>query len=210
MNTQYLSGFTLDDNVKQGTRYFSYSLYVKSVSYMDISSQGIVKLMLSENGENWNVDWGAPINPCDNYGACGPFGVCKASDSSMCKCLKGFIPKSVQEWSKGNWTGGCVRQSKLLCERRANTSVSSMGKQDGFLKMENLKVPDSHEYLISLSDNPAEDCKTQCLSNCSCLAYAYVNNIGCLVWSKDLIDILEFSSGGADLFIRLAQTELGE
>ncbi|RXH86042.1 hypothetical protein DVH24_017095 [Malus domestica] len=34
--------------------------------------------------------------------------------------------------------------------------------------------------------------------------------VRCLVWSKDLIDISEFSSGGADLFIRLANAELGE
>ncbi|XP_062013317.1 G-type lectin S-receptor-like serine/threonine-protein kinase SD1-29 [Rosa rugosa] len=210
MSTQYLSGFTLDDNVKQGTRYFSYSLYDNTLAYMEISSDGILKLMLSQNGENWSLNFAAPTNTCDSYGACGPFGFCKASDPPVCKCLKGFIPKSVEEWSKRNWTGGCVRQTRLSCERHTNTSVSSMGEKDGFWKMENLKIPDFHDYRTSLSNDVIEDCKTQCLSNCSCLAYAYVVNIGCLVWSKDLIDIQEFTSGGEDLFIRLAQTDLGD
>lgn len=47
------------------------------------------------------------------------------------------------------------------------------------------------------------------MDNCSCIAYAYVNGIGCLVWSKGLVDIREFSSGGEDLFLRLAHAELG-
>ncbi|KAL6201082.1 hypothetical protein ACLB2K_024797 [Fragaria x ananassa] len=41
-------------------------------------------------------------------------------------------------------------------------------------------------------------------------AYAFVNNIGCLVWYKDLIDMQKFSSGGTDVFIRLANEDLGE
>ncbi|KAL6207012.1 hypothetical protein ACLB2K_024257 [Fragaria x ananassa] len=53
-------------------------------------------------------------------------------------------------------------------------------------------------------------CKAQCLSNCSCLAYAYIVKIGCLVWSKDLIDVQEFISDGEDLFIRLAHADSGE
>ncbi|XP_048446969.1 G-type lectin S-receptor-like serine/threonine-protein kinase At1g61500 isoform X2 [Pyrus x bretschneideri] len=143
---------------------------------MDISSEGVLRLIYSKHGENWNTFWEAPAakNPCDNYGACGPFGICKASGSPICKCLKGFVPKSREEWSRGNRGGGCVRQIKLFCE--SNT----------------------------------EECKIQCLNNCSCLAYAYVNNIGCLVWPKDLIDIQEFSSGGEDLFIRLRHTKSGE
>ncbi|KAL6197534.1 hypothetical protein ACLB2K_033142 [Fragaria x ananassa] len=213
MSTQYLSGITVDDNVRQGKRYFSYSLYQlydKALAYMDISSDGIFKVMVSENGENWGLDFAAPMNTCESYGACGPFGFCKASDPPVCQCLKGFKPKSVEEWSKGNWTGGCVRQTKLSCERQTNTSVSTMGKKDEFWKMENSKIPDLHEYLTSLSNDLREDCQRQCLSNCSCMAYAYIVNIGCLVWSKDLIDIQEFISDGEDLFIRLAHIDSGE
>jgi hypothetical protein len=213
MNTQqYLTGFTLDENVKQGTRYFSYStLGDNTVSYMDISSQGILTSIVSESGmKNWSLNWQAPNNTCDSYGACGPFGVCKAAESPICKCLKGFIPKSDKEWSKRNWTGGCVRQTNLFCERHTNKSVSSIGKEHGFLKMKGIKVPDFHEYLESVALDKFEDCKIQCLTNCSCVAYTFVNIIGCLVWFKDLIDVQQFPSGGVDLYIRLAHSELGK
>ncbi|KAK9950508.1 hypothetical protein M0R45_005994 [Rubus argutus] len=212
MNTQqYLTGITLDENVEQGTRYFSYSsLGDNTVSYRFISSQGILTYIISESGmKNWSINWQAPNNTCDSYGACGPFGVCKAAESPICKCLKGFIPKSDKEWSKRNWTGGCVRRTNLFCERHINRSVSSIGKEHGFFKMKGIKVPDFHEYLESLALDQFEDCKIQCLTNCSCVAYTFVNIIGCLVWFKDLIDIQQFPSGGVDLYIRLAHSELG-
>ncbi|XP_024196128.1 G-type lectin S-receptor-like serine/threonine-protein kinase At1g61500 [Rosa chinensis] len=215
MDRRYINGFSVDDNLKQGTRDFSYSLYDKPVAYIYISPEGIVRLRFSKNDGKWYVYWQTPKNPCDIYGACGPFGICKASASPICKCLKGFVPKSSAEWSKGNWTGGCVRQTKLFCERQRNKSVSSRGKQvddDGFWKMVKLKIPDSHEFITAFNaEETSNDCKLRCLNNCSCLAYAFVNNIGCLVWSKDLIDIQQFSSSvGVDLYIRLARSELGE
>ncbi|KAM5552910.1 hypothetical protein ABKV19_025239, partial [Rosa sericea] len=165
--------FTLVDNETQGTRYFSFSFDKipgdNVLAYGAISSDGILSFMFSESGKNWYPNFESWENPCDNYGACGPFGVCKPSESPICKCLKGFIPKSNEEWSKGNWTGGCVRRTNLF-----------------------------------------EDCEIQCLSNCSCLAYAFVENIGCLVWFKDLIDMQHFPSFGEDLYVRLAHSELGE
>ncbi|KAI5333043.1 hypothetical protein L3X38_023173 [Prunus dulcis] len=64
--------------------------------------------------------------------------------------------------------------------------------------MESVNLPASHEYISTLGAN-----------SCSCLANTHVNNIGCLVWSKDFIDIQEYSSSGVDLFISLAHAELG-
>ncbi|PRQ56538.1 putative protein kinase RLK-Pelle-DLSV family [Rosa chinensis] len=215
MDHRYINGYSVDDNLKQGTVDFSYSLYDKPVAYIYISPEGILRLRFSKNNGKWYDFWQIPKNPCDIYGACGPFGVCKASASPICKCLKGFVPKSHVEWRKGNWTGGCVRQTKLFCERQTNKSVSSRGKKvddDGFWKMVKLKIPDSHEFITALKPKEtSNDCKLRCLNNCSCLAYAFVNNIGCLVWSKDLIDIQQFSaSDGVDLYIRLAHSELGK
>ncbi|XP_062020772.1 G-type lectin S-receptor-like serine/threonine-protein kinase At1g61420 [Rosa rugosa] len=54
----------------------------------------------------------------------------------------------------------------------------------------------------------ADNCRIWCLNNCSCLAYAHVIGIGCLVWSKSLVDIQQFSFGGQQLFLRLANSEL--
>ncbi|PRQ52859.1 putative protein kinase RLK-Pelle-DLSV family [Rosa chinensis] len=212
MDDRYGSGFSLLENLT--AKYFSYSFSDSSLAYLDISSEGISKLMLSESGKNWYPNFTAPNNPCDNYGACGPFGICKAFESSMCKCLKGFVPKSDEDWSKGNWTGGCVRQNKLYCQRNKSKSFSLRTTEDDdwFKKMTMLKVPDSHEFVVTSLDvdNTHGACERRCLNNCSCLAYAFVNKIGCLVWSKDLIDIQQFSFGGEDLYIRLAEAEQGE
>ncbi|PPD71628.1 hypothetical protein GOBAR_DD31482 [Gossypium barbadense] len=51
------------------------------------------------------------------------------------------------------------------------------------------------------------DCKDQCLKNCSCVAYAYDDGIGCMFWGGDLIDVQKFSSHGVDLYIRLPSSE---
>ncbi|KAL6207007.1 hypothetical protein ACLB2K_024252 [Fragaria x ananassa] len=209
MNTLAINPFSLDDNVKKGTRYFSYSFDKipgdTVLAYMDISSEGRMSFMFSEGGTNWDPQWLSSENLCDDYGACGPFGVCEASGSPICKCLKGFVPKSNEEWSKGNWTGGCVRRTSLSCE--TNTTK---GKGDGFLKLKRMKVPDFHKFLTTLAIDKFEQCTTQCLSNCSCLAYAYIDNIGCLVWYEVLTDMQLFPSFGDDLYVRLAHSELGE
>ncbi|KAM5588486.1 hypothetical protein ABKV19_006768 [Rosa sericea] len=217
MDDRYLSVFKLDENVEQGRKYYSYNLREKTLGYVDLSSQGKIKLMSnSENGRNWSLHCKTQKNRCDIYGACGPYGVCSISESPICKCLKGFVPKSHQEWSKGDWTSGCVRKTELFCERQKNKkSVPLQGKQDdsddGFWKIIRAKVPDYHQYITSLDlEDKFNDCKIQCLNNCSCLAYALVNNIGCLVWYKDLIDIQKFSKGGVDIYIHLARRELVE
>ncbi|XP_021809333.1 G-type lectin S-receptor-like serine/threonine-protein kinase SD1-29 isoform X2 [Prunus avium] len=167
MNDEYLSGLNLDDNVQQGTKYFSF-FFNRILAYMEISYKGTLKLMYSEHGENWNLDWEAQKNPCDHYGICGPFGVCKASESPICKCLKGFKPKSQEEWSKGNRARGCVRKTKLFCRSNTSQSVPSRGKQDGFLKMSSVNLPDFHEYISrysaeDISNLGAEECKVKCI-----------------------------------------------
>ncbi|PRQ28675.1 putative protein kinase RLK-Pelle-DLSV family [Rosa chinensis] len=213
MDYRYLSGFKLDENAEEGTKYFSFNLPEKTLAYVDLSSQGKIKHMRSENGRNWSLKYESQQNPCNIYGACGAYGVCSVSRSPICKCLKGFVPKSDHEWSKGDWTGGCVRKTELFCERQTNKkSVPLQGKKDdndGFWKIIRAKVPDYYQYITSLDlEDNFNDCKLQCLNNCSCLAYALVNNIGCLVWYKDLIDIQQFSKGGVDIYIRLARREL--
>ncbi|KAI9083643.1 hypothetical protein K1719_034344 [Acacia pycnantha] len=75
--------------------------------------------------------------------------------------------------------------------------------------VENVKVPDDAQVLASYAENAA-DCQTSCLKNCSCIAYAYERNLGCMVWSADLLDIQSFSYGGLDICIRLANSELGK
>ncbi|MCD9642917.1 hypothetical protein HAX54_029966 [Datura stramonium] len=203
MTSFYFSGFELvSDNT--GTTYFSYSYADQGddMLYLVLNSTGFLQQKNLYAGKNeWEVTWAGPANECDFYGKCGPFGSCDANGSPICTCLQGFKPKNQEEWGKGNWTNGCIRKTMLENER--NNSNIEQVKQDWFLKLQSMKVPD-FAILVSFEE---EDCESGCLRNFSCIAYSYYIGIGCMHWERSLIDVQKFSKSGADLFIRLAYTE---
>ncbi|XP_056164602.1 G-type lectin S-receptor-like serine/threonine-protein kinase At1g61370 [Syzygium oleosum] len=204
MDQSYLSGYNVQQDIQQGTTYFSYSI----PGYMFVSPRGSLKLMYWVDGAKaWLTIWEAPNNTCEIYGTCGPFGVCNSLKSPICRCLDGFVPKSNEEWNSRNWTGGCVRETELNCQKNTSTSASTNVKKDAFGRMSQMKLPDSGDYLSYIIDQ--EGCLSWCLSNCSCLAYSYVSTIGCMVWTKDLIDLQKFSTVGEDLFVRVAHVKTG-
>ena len=139
---------------------------------------------------------------------CGLFSICKPLITPICQCLKGFQPNSNEEWNKENWRGGCMRKTKLLCQKHSSFIASQEGKKDGFYKINMTNLPDLFEYVKVAHD--LDNCHLWCLNNCSCIAYSFVNGIGCLLWSKGLVDLRLFPVGGEDIFIRLANSELGE
>ncbi|KAL0009897.1 hypothetical protein SO802_005005 [Lithocarpus litseifolius] len=201
-NPVYRTRSTLVDD-KQGAVFetFPYS-DVLHLSKIVLDWQGNGVLTYWDDGkEDWEVVYKNPEDECDVYGTCGAFGSCDLLSSPICSCLRGFEPKIIEEWNRGNWTSGCVRRTPLQCERM-NNSIEE-GKADGFLKLEMINVPDFAE----LADVNIEDCRKQCLENCSCVAYGYYTGIGCLSWSGNLIDLQQFSVGGSDIYIRLANLE---
>ncbi|XP_039162757.1 G-type lectin S-receptor-like serine/threonine-protein kinase At1g61370 [Eucalyptus grandis] len=208
MNSTYLNNYDLQQNIDQGTSYFYFNNHRNSYfGYFFISSEGSIEFVSWKNG--WSTFWEAPAttNHCDIYGTCGPFGVCDSLGSTMCRCLKGFKPRSDEEWKRGNWTGGCLRKTELNCQKSARAAASTTVEKDVFGQMKQMKVPDSAEYLLSVADK--EGCQSWCQGNCSCLAFSYVDTIGCMVWSRDLLDLQQFSTAGEDLFIRLASADTG-
>ncbi|KAF8030034.1 hypothetical protein BT93_E2454 [Corymbia citriodora subsp. variegata] len=210
MDQSYSSMMNVQQDIQQGTTYFSIVPYNSPFfGYMFVSPQGYLKVMYWDDGAKaWFTDWTGPNNTCEIYGTCGPFGVCNSMNLPICRCLNGFVPMSNEEWNSGNWTGGCVRETELNCQKNTSTSASTILKKDAFWQMSQMKLPDSADYLSDIGDQ--EGCLSRCLSNCSCLAYSYVNTIGCMVWTKeDLIDLEEFSTAGADLFVRVAHVKTG-
>ncbi|XP_058073069.1 G-type lectin S-receptor-like serine/threonine-protein kinase At1g11330 isoform X2 [Magnolia sinica] len=156
-----------------------------------------------ENSKEWQILSSFPTNECDLYAKCGPFASCDNSSSpSMCKCLKGFQPKIQRDWDSRNWSGGCVRQKQLNCE-----------KADEFLKVERTKLPD---FSISTAGNVSRrECELICLRNCSCSAFAYNNasdwgDWKCVIWVGDLIDLVGNRVGTVELYVRRAVAELGK
>ncbi|KAL3520638.1 hypothetical protein ACH5RR_018787 [Cinchona calisaya] len=202
MSSAYQSRLDLvEDN--SGSTYFTYnSVNNPALFYYTLNSSGSLQAKVSIGKGDWNVTWSSLKTQCDFYGKCGPFGSCNPRRSPICTCLQGFKPRDEEEWSRGNWTGGCIRKELLQCER--NQSSGQDPKQDGFVRLENMKVPDFTEP-VAFSE---EGCGRSCLKNCSCTAYAYYNGIGCMHWSGNLIDVQKFSYDGADLYLRVPYSEL--
>jgi hypothetical protein len=207
MNSVYLDGFNLAVDGNGG--------FTLSVGFADESD--ITNFVLSSEGKfgqvfwndmnegSWRYEWESVQDACDVYGKCGSFASCDAKNSPICSCLKGFEPKNANEWNSRNWTNGCVRRKAMRCERIQYGG--ELGKEDGFSKLERVKVPDFAEWSSSTTE---QKCRDDCWNNCSCIAYAYYTGIYCMLWKGNLTDIKKFSSGGADLYIRLAYTELGK
>jgi len=133
---------------------------------------------------------------CDLYGSCGPFSYCDAAAvPTKCRCPDGFeLVDSL------NLSRGCHRKEALGC-----------GKENNFMTMPNMKVPDKFLHIRNTS---FDQCAAECSKNCSCVAYAYPNlrNAGtmgdesrCLVWTGDLID-MEQGSFAENLYIRLGES----
>ncbi|XP_065876859.1 G-type lectin S-receptor-like serine/threonine-protein kinase SD1-13 isoform X2 [Euphorbia lathyris] len=203
MYSVYLEGYTLARDSKNGAFSFGFTSTNNSL---------LQKSVLNPNGEvahsfwdnrtmSWENIWAVPEHECDVYGTCGLNGVCNRQNSPICSCLRGFEPKNADEWGKGNWTAGCARGRSLQCGIINNGT--ELRKKDGFLKLEKVKVPDFAQWSTSLE----QECEQDCLSNCSCVAYSYYTDFGCMQWTRHLIDLQQFPSGGADLYVRLSYSE---
>ena len=65
---------------------------------MFITLDGTLKrLFMDDQVKNPYVSWMVPVNRCDIYGVCGPFGVCNKNKSPNCECLKGFVPNLIED-----------------------------------------------------------------------------------------------------------------
>ncbi|XP_023645612.1 G-type lectin S-receptor-like serine/threonine-protein kinase At1g11280 isoform X3 [Capsella rubella] len=203
MDESYTSPFSLSQDVGNRTGDFSYLQRSSEPTRVIITSEGYLKTF-RYNGTGWVLKFMTPANSCDIYGACGPFGLCVASNPTKCKCMKGFVPKYKEEWKRGNITSGCVRRTELSCQAISSSKTQGKGSHV-FYRLANVKPPDLYEY-ASFVD--ADQCHKGCLSNCSCTAFAYITGIGCLLWNQELIDTVRYSIGGEFLSIRLASSEL--
>ncbi|CAN1222108.1 G-type lectin S-receptor-like serine/threonine-protein kinase At4g27290 [Linum grandiflorum] len=160
------------------------------LSRMYVEESGVVK-RATWNGHSWNEFWSAPKEQCDNYGTCGPNSNCDPSkpDTFSCKCLP------------GDGSGGCVRKPG---------AKSTCGSGEGFVKVRNVKVPDTSTARAEMGLG-LKACKEECLKNCSCEAYTNANErgTGCLRWYGDLVDTRSYSAdGGQDIYVRVDAADL--
>ncbi|CAA6671898.1 unnamed protein product [Spirodela intermedia] len=154
----------------------------------------------SDEGDSWTVLWTVPWE-CQDYGQCGPYSTCTVSDYPHCRCLRGFRPKSQEDWFQGNCTGGCVRNTALRC-----------GASDGFRPVVSVKLPELLNATVT-TNMSLEDCRARCANSCNCTAYGSgdIRQGGrvCVTWEGDLVDIVNFTFNGQELFLRVADANSG-
>ncbi|KAI3721394.1 hypothetical protein L2E82_32404 [Cichorium intybus] len=182
---------------------------VYSIFYL-INTSYFSRVVIGPEGHEMRLNWNDPtqgwvpylaatVDVCAPYGLCGPYGSCNINSSPVCSCMDGFEPSRLEEWSAGDWSGGCQRIKPLKC-----------GNKDGFRTISGLKFPDTRQSWYNLSMNLGE-CKRTCKKNCSCTAYANVDirkgGSGCLLWFNDLMDIRE-SNEDQPIYVRMAASEL--
>ena len=202
-------------NLKPNSIYtFHFVLNQKEIyyTYELINSSVVTRMVLSPNGvlqrytwidrrQGWLLYLTAQMDNCDRYALCGAYGSCDINNSPACGCLKGFVPKHPNDWNVADWSGGCVRRTRLNCQNG-----------DGFLKYPGVKLPDTQESWFNMTMN-LKECKMKCLKNCNCTAYANSDirngGSGCVLWFGNLIDIREYNENGQDLYVRMAASELG-
>lgn len=203
MKTYNAFNFTFVNN-KDEIYYMYHILDDSIISRLIVNNDGTTqRLVWLNQSSTWNIFWFAPKDPCDNYSQCGPFGICNPNDSPMCNCLQGFSPKSPTNWAMRDGTDGCVRLTSLDCKNGT----------DGFVMVSMAKLPDTSNATVNFSMT-LDECRTLCLSNCECTAYAnaYItdNGTGCIIWTSDLTDLRVYTYGGQNLYVRLAAADLGK
>ncbi|PNY06072.1 serine/threonine protein kinase [Trifolium pratense] len=183
---------------------YGYELLDKSIvsRYKLTSSGQIARYVLDEQTKNWSLSFLGPSDSCDHYVTCGANSNCDPNNtpSKICECLEGFIPKSQEKWNLQKWSDGCVRRVKLDCDNR-----------DKFYKIVGMKLPDTSKSWFNKSMN-LDECERFCKRNCNCTAYANLDvrngGSGCLLWFNSIMDVKKLSSGGQDIYIRVAASEL--
>ncbi|GLT83434.1 hypothetical protein SLE2022_017240 [Rubroshorea leprosula] len=183
--------------------YYKYEVQNSStfLRYEVLPSGVMQKYVWNEKKLDWETLSTAQADVCSNYAYCGSYSSCNPLRPSPCACLLGFVPGSgaPKAGNSIDWSGGCTRRTPLHCDSDA----------DGFLKQTGLKLPDTASSWFNRSMG-IKECEEMCLRNCSCTAYASLDirdGCGCLLWLRDLIDIVEYTEGGQDLYIRIATSD---
>ncbi|XP_027356462.1 G-type lectin S-receptor-like serine/threonine-protein kinase At4g27290 [Abrus precatorius] len=187
--------------------FYTYNIENKSLITRVVINQSIYyrqRYNWNEANQTWKLYSSVPRDNCDNYNLCGSYGNCIVSESPPCQCLTGFKPKSVQNYEALDWSQGCVLSEQWSC---------GVKNKDGFRKFSGLKLPDTTKSWVD-GNLTLEGCRTKCLENCSCTAYANLDvrgdGNGCIIWFGALVDLRVASVPGQDLYVRMATSETDE
>ncbi|KAL5730616.1 hypothetical protein ACHQM5_003417 [Ranunculus cassubicifolius] len=179
------------------------SIYVRFIVLQISSTVGFCQILTwVEKTSSWALPHSLPRDRCDTYALCGPYSTCNITNIEVCQCFKGFKPKSQMDWNHFDWSLGCERRIPIKC-----------GKGEGFNSFTGVKLPDTTTSSLVNTSLNLEECRVECLKNCSCTAFANSNiresESGCIMWFTDLVDMRKLSGVGHELYIRMAASALG-
>ncbi|TKY66923.1 G-type lectin S-receptor serine/threonine-protein kinase [Spatholobus suberectus] len=200
----FLSNFTLRVSPNNTVPFLTSSLY--SDTRLVMTHWGQLQYLKMDSEKMWLLVWVEPRDRCSVFNACGNFGSCNSKYESLCKCLPGFKPNSIESWNAGDFSGGCSRKTNV-CSGDANS--------DTFLSLKMMKVGNPDAQFNAKNE---EECKSECLNNCQCYAYSYVDtekarlgdggDVNCWIWSEDLNNLEEEYEDGCDLHVRVAVSDI--
>ena len=203
IDTIFKTVYTFDDD----EAYLKFEHTVDSaVSLVKMEGSGLAQRLVLQNGSTkWDVMYSIPTDQqCASYGSCGANSNCTTGGNPLCECLKGFTPRSPQEWTAMSYSKGCKRNLPLDC-----------ASGDGFVRIVGLKLPDLLVFRLD-KNMSLKECREACSKNCSCMAYANSDvrraGSGCLMWFGDLIDMNEIHVKGSEqeIYIRLSASEISK
>ncbi|CAN6453273.1 unnamed protein product [Victoria cruziana] len=172
---------------------FSISLsanFIRPTRYVMEYTGEIKQYELRSGSNSWHEIWHQLARECDFYDRCGEFSVCYPDRPEKCDCLTGFERTA----------NGCVRKRPVDCGDPNSSGAAGSGWNSGnFELLPRMKPPDN--ATLNLSVLSQEGCERLCVTNCSCTAYAFASEMGCLVWNGKLVDLQQFT--GDDDGIRL-------
>ncbi|PPD81872.1 hypothetical protein GOBAR_DD21200 [Gossypium barbadense] len=156
-----IDGFSVVADNQQQTFYMAYEFSSDSMLiYFKLDSQGkFIEWRWDAGKGNWTNKYSIYLTDCDVYGKCGAFGIFDSTKRPICSCLEGFKARNIEEWSRGNWSGGCFRTTPLQCQRDNNNGSGAGQDDDGFLEMKMMKVPAFPDRSSIIN----RDCKDQCM-----------------------------------------------
>nr|XP_017250482.1 PREDICTED: G-type lectin S-receptor-like serine/threonine-protein kinase At2g19130 [Daucus carota subsp. sativus] len=152
--------------------------------------------------QKWSSFWSKPNTQCQVHAFCGAYGVCNDLTSTFCNCLPGFKSRFEKSWTSGDYSGGCKR----LMELEYGNANTTSKKADIFQFFSHMKWPDNPQAFSAVN---AARCKSNCLSNISCTAYAYYQNT-CFTWHGDLYNMQQLpenDNNGRVIYIRIPSSD---
>ncbi|MBA0682773.1 hypothetical protein Goari_024466 [Gossypium aridum] len=166
-----------------------------------IGSDGKLRFFTRDNQtDKWSLTWWEPRDRCSVFDACDKFGSCNNKNRVPCKCLPGFKPQSQENWNKGDFSEGCIREYPVCGQHRKE-----------FLKLSMMKVQKPYS---EFDVNHTDECRNKCLETCHCQAYSFAEKetylrssegkLTCSIWTDDLKNSREsYANGGIDLYLRV-------